>query len=294
MKIQLPSFSEKSELFAYLVKNKTDLVELKKSEIKKADAFGITEEERVIVKDAYGISNDSDSELNRTIVGNTYLWMDSHDDVHLESCFAKSISERKNKVWHLHDHLHQITAKVGIIQRCYEKHIDWIRLGVNKVGQTQALFADTLIQKELNTQIFKGYRDGEIQQHSVGMVYVKIDLCINDPEFKQEYANWNKYIDLLGNRERAEEKGFFWIVKEAKLIEISCVLEGSNELTPTMSVGEKEMPEQEGETTKQEHNENREDSTPSEPVITTPEEPQQQSFDVIEAIKQTKFFTQEN
>lgn len=289
MSIQLPSFNGKSELFAYLVKNKTDLIELKKSAIKHADCFSLTEEEKVIVKDASTVSSDTDSELHKTIIGNTYLWMDNHDDVHLENCFAKSISERKNKVWHLHDHLHQITAKVGVIQRCYEKHIDWIRLGVNKVGQTQALFADTLVQKELNAQIFKGYRDGEIQQHSVGMVYVKIDLCINDPEFKAEYANWNKYIDLLGNRERAEDKGFFWIVKEAKLIEISCVLEGSNELTPTMSVGEKEMLQETGEITKQEHNENKGDGTPTEPDQSTQEEPQQKSFDVDAAIKQTKF-----
>jgi len=30
------------------------------------------------------------------------------------------------------------------------------------------------------------------------------------------------------------EQGYFWAVKEAKLIEISAVLEGSNELTPTI------------------------------------------------------------
>ena len=42
-------------------------------------------------------------------------------------------------------------------------------------------------------------------------------------------------IDKLGNPEQAEEKGYFWLVREAKLIEISAVLLGSNELTPTLN-----------------------------------------------------------
>jgi hypothetical protein len=39
---------------------------------------------------------------------------------------------------------------------------------------------------------------------------------------------------LIANGEVADKKGFFWAVKEAKLIEISAVISGSNELTPTL------------------------------------------------------------
>ena len=298
MKIQLPSFTTKGELLAYLIANKEDLAELKKSELKRADAFGFAVTDGVVTKDATAGSSDTDSEILRTIVGNTYFWMDSHDDVHLANCFAKSISERKNKVWHLHDHLHQITAKVGIPQKIYEAYIDWTRLGVNKAGQTQALLADTLIQKELNPQVFKGYKDGEINQHSVGMQYVKIELCVNDPEYKQEFANWQACIDLVGNREKAEEKGYFWAVKEAKLIEISCVLEGSNELTRTLPVEGKNADNEpdnsvfiltidDGKIKRK--NEGQENRTPEEPLQSTPSEPQAK-FDLSDAIKNTTFF----
>ena len=41
-------------------------------------------------------------------------------------------------------------------------------------------------------------------------------------------------IGFQGNQAAATELGFFWAVSEAKLIEISCVLEGSNTLTPTL------------------------------------------------------------
>jgi len=38
---------------------------------------------------------------------------------------------------------------------------------------------------------------------------------------------------MLGNQELADKMGYFWVVKEAKLKEYSCVLwQGSNSLTP--------------------------------------------------------------
>jgi hypothetical protein len=66
------------------------------------------------------------------------------------------------------------------------------------------------------------------------MRYIKLDLAVNDEDYKEEYAEWNKYINEIGNKEEAEELGYFWAVKEAVLIEISAVLMGSNELTPTI------------------------------------------------------------
>ena len=66
------------------------------------------------------------------------------------------------------------------------------------------------------------------------MYYVKVELAVNDAEEIEEYKVWNQYINDIGNKELAEENGYFWAVKEAKLIEISAVLEGSNSLTPTI------------------------------------------------------------
>lgn len=268
MKITYPKFATKKELFAYLVKNKKDIIELKKAALKFTDDFGISAIEKAILKEYNGTTaNDTADVIYRTIIGNTYLWMDSHDDVHLTDVFAKSIKDRGEKIYHLHDHLRQVTAKVGVPQKVYEAYIDWTKLGVNKAGQTQALFMDSAIKKELNPQVFGMYRDKEINQHSVAMQYVQLCLCINDPEDKEEFANWNMYIDLLGNRADAEEQGYFWVVKEAKLIEISCVLEGSNELTPTL-----------------------EPDTQKEPVITTLPEPPKEKFNVKKAIETVKFF----
>jgi hypothetical protein len=88
--------------------------------------------------------------------------------------------------------------------------------------------------KEYNKQIFTMYKMNEINQHSVGMIYVNILLCVNDRNEKDEYKNWNKYFPMVINSEKALEQGYFFAVTEAKLKEVSCVIAGSNELTPTI------------------------------------------------------------
>lgn len=231
MKLKLPEFKEQKELIAYLIKNKLELIDLKKSAIKEADSFGGFTSTSNLVSKAVDNSQDTADTIYRTLVGNTYNWMDSHDDVHLNNVFGQSIKDRNGRIWHRHDHVNQLTAKVGKFSNVYEQVVNWTDLGINKVGQTMALLADSAIKRNYNQLIFDSYKDNEIDQHSVGMQYVKIQLAVNNPDDKEEFETWNKYIGLLGNQEKALEKGYFWAVKEAKLIEISCVTEGSNELT---------------------------------------------------------------
>ena len=231
MRLNLPNFGEQKELIQYLVKNKLELIDLGKSQIKFADAFGGLVAESRLVSKALSNEQDTDETIYRTLVGNTYNWMDSHDDVHLNNVFGVSIKDRNGRIWHRHDHVNQLTAKVGKFSNVYEQVVNWTDVGVNKVGQTMALLGDSAIKRAYNQLIFDSYKENEIDQHSVGMQYVKIDLAVNNPENKEEFATWNKYIHLLGNQEKAIDKGYFWAVKEAKLIEISCVTDGSNELT---------------------------------------------------------------
>lgn len=229
--IKLPDLPQ-GELIKYLVKNKLELIDLKKSAIKQfVDTPCSLVEESGLISKATQNNQDTDEVLYRTIIGNTYNWMDSHDDMHLNGLFAQSIKDRNGRIYHRHDHVNQLTAKVGKFSQVYEQVVNWTDVGVNKIGQTMSLLGDSAIKKAYNQLIFDSYKDGEIDQHSVGMQYVKIFLCVNDRSEKEEFDNWNKYFPLLGNPEKATNKGFFWAVKEAKLIEISCVTEGSNELT---------------------------------------------------------------
>ena len=117
--------------------------------------------------------------------------------------------------------------------------MNWKDLGFNYEGQTQVLIFDCEVEKDRNLFMVEQYAKGRVKQHSVGMRYVKLDLAINsESKFdKEEKAIWDKYYSQIVNKERADEKGYFWAVTEAKVIEGSAVPKGSNFATPTISVG---------------------------------------------------------
>lgn len=229
-------FASKKEFLAYLFANKAELAELKKAPRKFTDPYGIGMfvERTVKALNTSFVDNPESGSIDRSIILNTYNWLDSHKDVHLDHLFKNSIKERKDRIWHLHDHRFEVSAKVGKPKKVYEKAVAWIDLGIEKPGETMCLFMDTQIMREWNEKIFLQYLADEIKQHSVAMQYVQLDLALNDPDYKQEFRLWNKILPLLGNPDEAEKDGFFWAISEAKLFEGSCVLEGSNELTPTL------------------------------------------------------------
>ena len=179
------------------------------------------------------LPNDSDEVIFRQIVANSYYWMDSHDDVHVDGVFTKSIKERGKYIGHFHDHMMRLDCKVGDTESIEEKIMSWADLGISKAGNTTVLLAVSKIKKDYNKSIFEQYKEGQITQHSVGMQYIKMALAMNDESEVEEFKVWNQYIGQLGNSEKAIEKGYFWVIQEAKLFEYSAVVMGSNELTPT-------------------------------------------------------------
>lgn len=232
----LPEFKTKKELFDHLRANKSRIIGLKKAELKRCDnilslPFVKSKEGELKRVALLQKQEDTDDVVFRSIIGNTYGWMDSHEDVHIKGIFTKSINESGHKVMHLHDHVHQLVAEVGENKSVYEKNITWKEAGLDAEGSTTALIMDTEIKRKYNEIIFDKYKSGKIDQHSVGMQYVNLFLCLNDSDDKEHFAHWNTYKGSVKNIEQAEEVGYFWAVTEAKLIEISCVIRGSNELT---------------------------------------------------------------
>ena len=232
-----------------VIKNKAELIEMKKSTIKNCDPItgSPSVNKSSVVKNENTEFTSGAVILKKTIVGNTYNWMDSHEDVHIKGCFVKSIKERgpngTNKIFHLHDHLYEITAKVGSPTSIYEQDVAWKDLGVDANGTTTALMMDTDVKKEYNERMFKAYGNNEVDNHSVGMQYVKIELAADSDEDEDAKKLWDEVYPTLGNKDEAAAKGYFFVVKEARLKEISGVLLGSNTVTPTMP-NKAEEPEQ--------------------------------------------------
>ncbi len=227
---------ERKIRFEYLRQAEKTLIKVKKSSDINSDCvsypFEIAVKSNVIK--SKGFIDPERTDVFVKIIANTANFIDSQMDMILPGAWNKSISEKKGFIPHLHDHLRSLTARVGDVQDIYEGEVSLRTLGIEKEGIAFVLIFETNIQKGYNENIFNQYKNGQVVQHSIGLRYIDLQLAINDEEDEIHFKNWKKYIDQAINPEKAIDHGFFWIVKELRLIENSAVLFGANELTGTL------------------------------------------------------------
>ena len=248
------TFRDKEEMFKALRDNKGTLSAQKKMITKQADSVVFISE----VKDTKGNTVKAEAvdvtdvdKLRLKVVINTTNLMDSHSDVHFMGIWKKSVKEKKD-LYLLQEHRMKFDHIISDNVKASVQLMNWSDLGQKFKGQTEALVFDVEIDKR-NEFMFHQYAKGYVKNHSVGMRYVKMELAINS-ESKwdiEEKEVWDKYIDQIANKEVAEEKGYFWAVTEAKIIEGSAVPIGSNTITPTLEVEVKNI-EPSNDTQKQE------------------------------------------
>lgn len=225
------TFATKAELFKSLKENADRLIDFKKSVIRESDSTDVVTATEVVAKNSFFEKDFIYPVINTTKV------MDSHNDVHMDGIWDVSIKNNKGNIYYVADHkleIGKIIAYPGDVE-VKVVEMDWSELGVNYKGKTEALMfkvaVDKLILKEAQDIITKRVPI----QHSVRMQYVKVSLAINstDAEFKEEKANYDKFIYSIVNQDRVEKQGYFWAVEEAKISrEGSMVIEGSNSITP--------------------------------------------------------------
>lgn len=266
MRIELPKFNSLSELHDHLYSNKEALIREKRSLPIKSEAFGSAIEfvKPDVVK-ALNVQLRPD-ELFVKVVMNTTNIMDSHSDVHVSGIWNKTLKDNKS-FYHLQEHEAEFSKVISDNSKAYVQTMAWNELGYNYVGTTDALIFESTISEKRNPKMYEQYKNRWVKNHSVGMQYVKIDLAINDSKYEKEIDFWNKHISNIANRKDAEEQGYFWVVQEAKLLEGSAVVFGSNKITPTLETIE-----------------------PSEDTLSSNKSQPLQDTDMVNYIKTLKFF----
>lgn len=226
-------FATKSELFDHLILNKSELIALKKSDVKKSDgvSFDISSKSNTSLK-----SIEMDEGFIYPVI-NTTKWMDSHNDVHIDGIWDRSVKDQQSKIYYLVDHDMKIASVVA-----YPKDVEvliqpmtFTELGYTISGSTQALMFK-VSKESIRLQSAKEVVNEKIPiEHSVRMQYVNLFMCIDDENYKEEKANWETYYPYVANKEKADSEGYFWAVTEAKIYkEGSMVLAGSNSITPLL------------------------------------------------------------
>jgi len=234
------TFETKDEMFKAIVDNMPLILSVTKNAFKAADSFTYSyveefKSETEIVKANKPVTNNDLTELKVRVVINTTNLLDSHGDVHIKGIWNRSLSHSDSKLL-LQEHKKVFDAVIASDSLAYVKTISWKTLGANYEGSTQALVFDSVIKQSRNPFMFQQYKDGYVKNHSVGMQYVDMVYCINSEEsWAKEYKdNWEKYYPMVANKEDADARGVFMAVLEAKVVEGSAVLFGSNSITPTL------------------------------------------------------------
>lgn len=255
MRVKIPAFADKTATFAYLRKNVSTIIAQKKSLPIKSDIFDwgclpVNKKDR-IKSDGTMLGPD---EIQVDAIANLSGWCDSYMDVMIKDNWNKTISD-KSIVYHLKNHEYSTDDIVGKNPELYTKMFPMEYFGITSdVVKAQALMMRSIVPKSYDSKTFLLYQDEQIKQHSIGLRYIQIVLCLDsDIEEDATYKkNWDKYYPIVINKDVVDTYHYFFAVIESQILENSCVLFGANKNTGVYATSEEtkadvESPENEPE-----------------------------------------------
>lgn len=166
---------------------------------------------------------------------NTTNVIDSHMDLHLQGIWNKTVKDNPYS-HHLKQHERVFESVLSSKARSYNETMKFSDIGINSDMMMDANINHFLLNKNEHSFMFAKYINGEVTQHSVGMMYVNYDIAYYDEDSEKEMKFFNEMKSLAINPEVAEEAGYVWVHTEARKREGSAVVFGSNPITPTLYV----------------------------------------------------------
>jgi hypothetical protein len=234
------SFENKDDLFKTLFENEKLIIDAKKSEIYKSidkgsQVFSTQSEIKKALETEANKGVKFDDDYYYFVVNSANI-LDSHNDMHVDGNWNKSVKDQQGKTYLVFDHSLKrgdIIAMAKDIEMFTAK-VPFSLLGKSYEGETYSLIykvaKDKIINKEAKEWLEKGYD----LQASVRMQYVKIEFAFNsnNSDHAKQKETYDTYYPLIANKDNFKEIDYFWVIKEAKnVMESSLVLFGSNDAT---------------------------------------------------------------
>lgn len=229
-------FESKEVALAALKANKAELIGLKKAAVKRSDP--VMYHPRPTTIKAEGTAELQYGDFIYPVI-NTTNYLDSHEDVHIDGIWNKSIKDTAGNIYYVVNHDLALGSVIS-----YPKEVEamvrkmyWGELGKDLAGETEALIFKAKLTEKSQKDAFLAFKDREAIQNSIRMQYVTMELAINSAsdDYAEEKAAFDKYVSRIANKEKAIEQGYFWAITEAKIYkEGSAVLFGSNDATPVL------------------------------------------------------------
>ena len=231
-------FTSKEAMVAYVKENLTQIIDFKKSVEQKSCEKGIA----VQCKSLSGIRLEvADKAINTDdnyyyIAVNTTRILDSHDDLHVNGIWNKTVKDQQGKNYLVDSH--DLTIGSTIVRKehieMFVAKVTFKSLGIDYDGSTQVLVYKVRKDKVIDSKAKEWLDSGDSIQASVRMQYVDILFALdsNAPEDVKAKANYDAYIGEIANKDDFEYIPYFFIIKEAKNVrESSLVPFGSNAIT---------------------------------------------------------------
>lgn len=248
-------FATKEDLFAKMRKEYKDLISFKKAEIQKSVDKGLSITCRSLDVDKLRetVKALTIEDGYYYIAVNTTKILDSHEDLHVDGIWNKSVKEQQGKNYLVADH--ELCIDNVIVRKEYVEmlvaELPFAMLGKPYSGNTEALIYKIPKDKVIHQKAKEWLESGDDLEASVRMQYVTILFAMdsNDPEDVTLKKNYDDYLPSVANKDDFEYIPYYFIIKEAKNVqESSLVVFGSNPVTgnlkdkPSKDTSHKELP----------------------------------------------------
>lgn len=232
------TFQNKEELFKELRENKDFLIETKKSLIQKScdKGLSVTCKSLDLLKFSDQLKGIKIDDNFYYIAVNSTKILDSHDDLHIDGIWKKSIKEQQGKNYLVLDH--DLSIKSVVVRKehieIFTAKIPFSLIGKPYDGDTEVLIYKVAKDKVKDEDVKEWLESGDAIEGSVRMQYVTILFAMdsNAPEDETEKKNYDDYLSYISNKDEFEYIYYYFIIKEAKNVkESSLVVFGSNSAT---------------------------------------------------------------
>lgn len=235
------TFENKEELFKEMKNNLDLIIASKTAKIQKSCNKGLSIKCKKIDLSKYQEQNKQlviEDNYYYIAVNSTRI-LDSHDDVHSDGIWDRTIDQIKGKNYLVADH--KLETLSTIVRKEYLEIftaiVPFSAIGKSYEGLTEILVYKFPKDKVLIKSIKEWLDSGDDIEASVRMQYIKLISCFDssDPDNSDEKTNYDNYIGMIANKADFDYIPYFFVIKEAKNCkESSLVLFGSNASTGQM------------------------------------------------------------
>lgn len=232
-------FETKEEMFKELKSNLDLIIDKKKSEFQysrdKGTAISCKSLNGIKLNDAEKASIEIDDDYYYIVVNSTNI-LDSHEDLHVDGIWNKSVADNQGKNYLVTDHeleINNVVVRKEHIEM-FVATVSFKSLGYPYAGNTQILVYKFRKDRVLIQSVKDWLESGDEIQASVRMRYVTIEFAMdsNDPEFSTERKRYEQYKTRIANIEDFDYVYYFYVIKDAvNQRESSLVVAGSNHVT---------------------------------------------------------------